>query len=193
VSAVVTPPTAQPTSGPTTATTTARSAEEPRATGRVVDTAQYGLAGALVAIGGYVAYDASTLGTGRAASFLPPTTFAYLVAGALVLLGAALAVATRRGDVPEAEEGEDVDLSGGSDLRTIVLLVLVLSVNVLFIETLGWAITGAILFTGAAWVLGSRHWVRDLAIGVALSLGTFYGFYLGLGVPLPAGILDGIL
>ena len=49
------------------------------------------------------------------------------------------------------------------------------------------------LFAGAAWVLGSRHWVRDLAIGVALSVGTFYGFYVGLGIPLPAGILDGVL
>ena len=33
----------------------------------------------------------------------------------------------------------------------------------------------------------------DVAIGVALSLATFYGFYVGLGIPIPAGILDGIL
>ena len=35
--------------------------------------------------------------------------------------------------------------------------------------------------------------MRDIAIGVALSLATFYGFYVGLGIPIPAGILDGVL
>ena len=113
--------------------------------------------------------------------------------GVLLVLAVALAVATARGDVAPAEEGEDVDLTDGTDTRTLLLLVAVLAVNVFLIETLGWAITGAILFTGASWVLGSRHWVRDIALGVALSVGTFYAFYVGLGVPLPAGILNGVL
>ena len=30
-------------------------------------------------------------------------------------------------------------------------------------------------------------------IGVVLAVGSFYAFYSGLGIPLPAGILDGIL
>ncbi len=42
-------------------------------------------------------------------------------------------------------------------------------------------------------MLGSRTPVRDIAIGVALSVGTWYGFYVGLGIPIPAGILDGVL
>jgi putative tricarboxylic transport membrane protein len=42
-------------------------------------------------------------------------------------------------------------------------------------------------------VLGSRHFIRDLVIAAALGLGTFYGFAIGLGVGLPAGILQGIL
>ncbi len=41
--------------------------------------------------------------------------------------------------------------------------------------------------------LGSRHYVRDALIAVALSVLTFYGFYLGLGIYLPAGILEGVL
>ena len=54
-------------------------------------------------------------------------------------------------------------------------------------------ISGALLFYGAAIALGSRHFVRDLAISVVLALATFYGFAIGLGVGLPAGILQGIL
>ena len=148
----------------TTTPTTPAGPAVPDERATVVDKAQYGLAAFLV-----------------------------LVGGALLLLGVLLAVATARGDRPEAEEGEDVDLSQGTDLRTIGLLTGVLVLNLLLIDWLGWAITGALLFAGATYVLGSRTWVRNLAIGAALSVGSWYGFYVGLGLPIPAGILDGVL
>ncbi|MFB9313425.1 tripartite tricarboxylate transporter TctB family protein [Nocardioides plantarum] len=160
---------------------------------RIVDRAQYGLAAFLVAVGGYVVYDATTIPAGFADQPVQPYAFPYVVGAALLVLGVLLAVATARGDRPEAEDGEDVDLSAGSDWRTVALLVVVFAANVLLIGWLGWAITGALLFAGAAGVLGSRTHVKDLAIGAALSVGTWYGFYVGLGIPIPAGILDGIL
>lgn len=159
----------------------------------VTDAAQHGMAALLAVAGAYIVYNGTQLRSSASKDFLPPSTFAYVVGAALLVLSVLLAVATARGDVPEAQDGEDVDLGGGSDMRTLVLLAAVLCVNVFLIELLGWPVTGAVLFTGAAWVLGSRHWVRDVAIGVALSFGTFYAFYLGLGVPLPAGILNGVL
>jgi len=42
-------------------------------------------------------------------------------------------------------------------------------------------------------VLGSRRYLLNILIGAVLSVGSFYAFYSGLGIPLPAGILDGIL
>jgi hypothetical protein len=54
-------------------------------------------------------------------------------------------------------------------------------------------ISGSLLFWGSALVLGSRRYITSLAIAVALSLTTFYAFAIGLGVSLPAGILQGIL
>ncbi|HEY9266329.1 MAG TPA: tripartite tricarboxylate transporter TctB family protein, partial [Mycobacterium sp.] len=48
-------------------------------------------------------------------------------------------------------------------------------------------------FAGCATVLGSRHYVRNIVIGAVLAVVSFYAFYSGLGIPLPAGILDGIL
>ncbi|MFD0758928.1 hypothetical protein [Arthrobacter ulcerisalmonis] len=41
--------------------------------------------------------------------------------------------------------------------------------------------------------MGSRHYLRDGLIALALSVLTFYGFYLGLGILLPAGLLEGVL
>jgi putative tricarboxylic transport membrane protein len=175
--------------------TTTTSTPTPSSPGRAraVDTAQYGLAAFLVIVGGYVVYDATGLEKGFADQPVQPYAFPYVIGTVIVLLGIALAVATARGDRPQEEEGEDVDLSEKGDARTVALLVAVFALNVLLIGWLGWAITGALLFAGSAWVLGSRTWVRDLAIGAALSLATFYGFYVGLNIPIPAGILDGVL
>src|ERR1044072_7117170 len=40
---------------------------------------------------------------------------------------------------------------------------------------------------------GGNHYVRNFVVGLILALASFYAFYSGLGIPLPAGILDGIL
>jgi putative tricarboxylic transport membrane protein len=157
------------------------------------DKAQYGLAALLAVIGGYTVYDASTLRPGFADQPVEPNAFPYVIGAVLLVLAAVLAVATARGDLPEAEAGEDVDLDVRSDWRTVGLLVAVFALNIALIDWLGWAITGALLFAGTAWVLGNRRIVLNLLIGAALSVGTWYGFYVGLGVPIPAGILDGVL
>jgi len=160
---------------------------------RRTDNAQYGFAALLAVVGGYVLYDASTLHPGFADQPVQPNAFPYVIGTALLVLAALLAVATARGDLPHAEEGEDVDLNVRSDWRTVGLLIGVFTLNLALIDWLGWAITGALLFAGAAWVLGNRRIVLNLLIGVGLSVGTWYGFYVGLGVPIPAGILDGVL
>lgn len=177
-----------PTPTASTPTTPGEGAARPR-----VDKAQYGVAAGLVVAGGYVLYDASTLGPAFSDQPVQPHALPYLVGGMLVVLGLALAVATRRGDVPAAEEGEDVDLTQPSDWATVAKLAAVFVVNIALVGWLGWAITGALLFAGAAYVLGARRPWLNLAIGAVLSVGTWYGFYVGLGVPIPAGILDGVL
>jgi len=159
----------------------------------LVDKAQYGLAAFLVLVGGYVLVDAAGLEPGFSDQPVQPYAVPYVVGGALVLLGALLAFATARGDLPESDEGEDIDLTQGTDVRTVGLLAAVLIVNIALINFLGWAITGALLFIGATRALGSRTLIRDIGVGVALSVGSWYAFYVGLGVPIPAGILDGVL
>ena len=98
-----------------------------------------------------------------------------------------------RGGVGEAEGGEDVEPGSRADWRTVTLLILVFGVSAVLINPLGWVITGSLLFWGCAFALGNQHHIRGLAIGIALALITFYGFAIGLGVSLPAGILKGIL
>ncbi|WP_104106054.1 tripartite tricarboxylate transporter TctB family protein [Nocardioides sp. 616] len=157
-----------------------------------VDRGQYVFAAVLAAVGVYTLVDARGLNVGYADP-VGPRAFPYIIGGAMVLLAVLLAVATSRGDVAEGEAGEDVDLTTPPDWLTVGKLAGVMTLNMLLVNLLGWAITGALLFVGCAWALGSRTLLRDVLVGVVLSVGSWYAFYVGLGVPIPPGILDGIL
>lgn len=170
-------------------------AREPRTTETArpePDRAQLGLAAALLVAGAYTVVDATTLEVGFADP-VGPRLFPYVVGGVLVGLSVLLAVATLRGDRPEAEAGEDVDLTQPADWLTVAKLIGVLLFTIATIGLLGWAVSGALLFAGAAWSLGSGTVLRDLLVGTVLSVVSWYGFYVGLGIPLSPGILDGIL
>jgi putative tricarboxylic transport membrane protein len=117
-----------------------------------------------------------------------------VVVGALLVVTAVLLVRdVLRGGRGEPEGGEDVDLSHGSDWRAMLLLSAAFLANIALIERVGWPISGAVLFFGCAYALGSRRFVRDPLIALALSIGTWYLFAVGLGIGLPVGILKGIL
>jgi putative tricarboxylic transport membrane protein len=160
----------------------------------VRDRAQYGVCAALALLGVVVIVDATRIGAATSSNDpVGPKALPFVIGAALILVAALYALDVARGGVGEAEAGEDVELGAPSDWRTVGLLAAAFLVNALLIETLGWVISGALLFAMSAYALGNRHHVRGLAIGVALSLLTFYAFAIGLGVNLPAGILQGIL
>ena len=122
-----------------------------------------------------------------------PGAVPVVVGGLLVVVGVVLAVDVRRGGRGEPEGGEDIELGGGTDWRTVLLLAAAFLANAFLIEPLGWPLSGALLFWGCAFALGSRHYVRDAAIALVLGVGSWYLFVLGLGISLPVGILRGIL
>ncbi|TDV40017.1 tripartite tricarboxylate transporter TctB family protein [Actinophytocola oryzae] len=113
-----------------------------------------------------------------------------VVVGVLLLVTAALLVRdVLRGGRGEAEAGEDVDLTAPSDWRTVLLLSAAFLANAALIGVVGFPISGAVLFWGAAYALGSRNFVRDPLIAAAMSIVTFVLFDSLLGVPLPGGPL----
>lgn len=156
--------------------------------------AELGVALLLGAAGVIVFLDASRLAiTYSQADPVGPKTLPYLVSGLLVICAVLLAINVLRGGRGEAEGGEDVDLTHPADWKTVLPLAGAFVANILLIDWAGWVISGTVLFWGCAWALGSRHYVRDALIAIGLSVLTFYGFYLGLGIHLPAGLLEGIL
>jgi putative tricarboxylic transport membrane protein len=155
---------------------------------------EYGVALFLGALGVIVIVQALLLPESRIARGpVGPAVVPVVVGSMLVIVAAFLALDIRRGGRGEPEGGEDVELTGGSDWRTVAILVAAFLFNALTIETLGWPVSGAVLFWGSAFALGSRHYVRDALIAVVLSVGSWYLFVLGLNIALPVGILRGIL
>lgn len=173
-------------------TTTEQPQKNPVA--KTVDKAQYIVCVVLIAVGAFLIYDALSLEAGFAkVDPVGPRLFPIAIGAILVVLAVALAVAIPRGSVGEADAGEDVDPNTPGDWRTVGLLVGLFVAVILLVNPLGWAIAGTLLFAGAATILGSRHYIRNVVIGAVLAVASFYAFYSGLGIPLPAGILDGIL
>jgi len=160
----------------------------------VRDRKQYGVCAFLAIVAVLVIVDASRIHHVASSNDPIGPKPVPIVLGALLLVVAALyALDVTRGGEGEAEAGEDIDLTHPIDWRTVLLLIAAFAVNAALIDPLGWVISGSLLFWGSAFALGSRHHVRNLLIAVALSLVTFYTFAIGLGVNLPAGVLQGIL
>jgi putative tricarboxylic transport membrane protein len=166
----------------------------PPADERSVDYAQYVVVAVLALVGGFLVYSAVTLPAGFAkVDPLGPKFFPMLLGIAALVLAAILAIAIPRGSKGEADAGEDIDPDAPSDWRTVGLLVALFVAMILLVNPLGWVVMSTLFFGAAATILGSKHYVRNFVIGLVLALASFYAFYSGLGIPLPAGILDGIL
>ena len=155
---------------------------------------ELGVAALLLVLGALVLWDTSQISSGIAQTGpVGPKAVPTLIAGMLIVCGVVLAIDVLRGGHAEAEGGEDVDLSHPSDWRTLLLLVAAFLANVVLMEPVGWWLSGAVLFWGSAYALGSRRYVRDAVLAFGMSFLTYYVFAAGLGIFLPAGVLQGIL
>ncbi|NGY65563.1 tripartite tricarboxylate transporter TctB family protein [Lentzea sp. NEAU-D13] len=151
---------------------------------------EYAFGGLVAAIGVFTLVDATTIAA-RADNAVGPRAFPYAVGALLVATGLAAIIATARGKLGQAEEGEDVDADVRTDWVTVGKLVAVLVAHLVLIDIAGWPVAATVLFFGAAWTLGAVWW-RALPIAVVLALVVQVVFASGLGLSLPAGIFEGV-
>lgn len=122
-----------------------------------------------------------------AGAHVGPRVFPYLVSFILVIAGVSLVVGVLRGHLGAREEGEDIDPNAKTDWWTLGKLVAILIITIFVLEFLGWWMTAALLFGGAAWTLGAKKWWVALLVGLGLGIGTQLLFGEGLGLFLPRG------
>ncbi len=123
-----------------------------------------------------------------------PRVIPYIVGAGLVIVGAWLACEALTGRTATGSaDSEDADPSLPTDWRCIGLLALALIVYLFLIEPAGFIVASAVLFAWATIAMGSRRYARDIVIGILLATVLFIVFNRGLGLSLPAGILEGIV
>jgi len=155
--------------------------------------AELGLAALVAALGVFVLVETTTIRAPATTNVIGPRFFPTGVGALLLVLAAWLAVDVLRGGHGEPEAEEDVDLSAPSDWRTLALLAAAFLGHALLVDRIGWVPAAVVLFWGSAFALGSRRYLRDAAVAVTLAVVVYVGFVRGLGVTLPAGILEGVL
>jgi putative tricarboxylic transport membrane protein len=158
---------------------------------RTAGRAELVVAALVAAVGVVVLVDALRIAVPATSNAVGPRFVPVVVGTLLVVVGGWLAVDVLRGGTGEPDAGEDVDLGRPSDWRTLALLTAAFGVHILLIRPAGWPVAGAVLFWGTAAALGSRAWLRDGAVSVALAVLVYLVFARGLGVSLPAGPFGG--
>ncbi|WP_085718817.1 tripartite tricarboxylate transporter TctB family protein [Pseudomonas sp. B28(2017)] len=137
----------------------------------------------LIALGALLAVGANRFPAEMGFVILPAYVYPWIVAGFLGVVGLLLSYQALTGGFRELESGNGA-IPGGKSGAAWVTGGLV-GVAVL-INLIGFVLAAGLLFACSARGFGSRHPLRDLAIGIALTLPIYWLFNAGLGVSLPS-------
>ena len=166
----------------------------PSPSSRRVDIGETLLALGAVVFGVLIIWQTTQIRLTPAYSKVGPRVIPYIVGAGLVLLGAWLAYEALTGRAATGSaHSEDADPTLPTDWRTVGLLALALIAYLFLIEPAGFIIASAVLFAWSSIAMGSRRYARDIVIGILLATALYLLFNRGLGLSLPAGILEGIV
>jgi len=146
----------------------------------------------LLALGVLIAFEMTRLDVPAVSGVVGPRFFPVAVAVLLLVVGVWLAVDVLRGGHGDPEIDEDVDPEAPSDWITIAGITVSFAAHTALVRPAGWPIAGAVLFWGVAASLGASK-LRAAVVAVVLAGLVFVLFDRVLGVPLPAGVLEGVL
>ncbi len=158
----------------------------------------------IAALGAFILYEAQAIHVIPIYAKVGPKDIPILVGAILALLGLALAWqgwrarSAPRLDPPAVMDapGSKLDAPGTGDATDwipVVAIAVGLIQQILLFEFLGFVPTAAILFFCVSFGFGSRRYLRDIIIAIALAVVAYAGFVHALGLHLPAGALGGVL
>ena len=155
----------------------------------------------VVALAALLLQQALQIGSTLGYSPVGPTTIPLVVATVLLVLGVLLAArctlaAAIDADLAERSAEEEVATHWPTVLITLgILAVYALALNgfrlgPLVVPGLGYVVATALFLPATARVLGSRHLLRDVIVGVGVAVVVYLSFTRFLGVRLPPGVLE---
>lgn len=153
---------------------------------------ELGVATAVIVLGLVVLWQTRDIRISPMNAKIGPRVIPYIVGSGLVVVGIWFAVDVLRGNVMAAtgaDDAEDVDVDATTDWRTVAAIAVSLGAYLALLERAGFIAASSLLFFGAAAGMGSRRFVRDAAVAVALSVAVYVLFTRGLSLRLPEGIV----
>lgn len=155
----------------------------------------------LVALAALLLQQALQIGSTLGYSPVGPTTVPLVVAAVLLVLGLVLAARCTLAaaiDADLAARSAEEELAThwptvGMTLGILVLYALALNgfrLGALAVPGLGYVVATGLFLPATARVLGSRHLLRDVIIGIAVAIVVYVSFTRFLGVRLPPGVLS---
>lgn len=153
------------------------------------------LSAAVILFGLLVIWQTTQIRLTPAYSRVGPRVIPYIVGAGLVIIGLWLLYTALSGrwQTSGSADSEDVDPTLPTDWQTVGLLAAALLAYLFLLEPAGFVVASTVLFTGAAYAMGSRRTPRDFISGFVMALVLYIGFTRGLDLQLPAGVLGGIL
>ena len=148
------------------------------------------LAAGIVAFGLFFVVQTAMIDVSPGYARVGPRVFPWVISGGLIALGLWLAFEAWTG---RWVSGETAYPTSAFDLPAFLLIGLGLVLHMVLIGRAGFIIASTVLFVCVARAFGERRYAHTIAIGLCLAVVVFVGFTYGLGLALPAGILDMIL
>jgi putative tricarboxylic transport membrane protein len=157
--------------------------------GRFARYAELLVALAFVALGIVVLIETQDIRVAKAYSKVGPRVIPTIVGWGAIVIGAWYAIDVLRGNTAApSDDAEDADPTLPADWGTLAGLATALVLYALLMKTAGYVVASTIMFWVAAWSMGSRSYLRDALIGLAVSVASYYAFKEGLNIRLPQGI-----
>jgi putative tricarboxylic transport membrane protein len=159
----------------------------------------------IAALGAFILWETGAIKVAPVYAKVGPRDIPILVGAILAFLGLALAwQGWRARPIPRLEPPAVMDAPGSkldapgtggdtTDWLPVGAIAIGLIQQILLFELLGFVPTAAVLFFCVAYGFGSRRYLRDAVIAIALAVVAYVGFVHLLGLRLPAGILGGVL
>jgi putative tricarboxylic transport membrane protein len=149
----------------------------------------------IAALGAFVLVETGQIRVSPVYAKVGPRDIPILVGGIMAALGVALAwQGWREWSVLRTAAAGTTSAAGqGTDWLPLAAIAVGLVQQIVLFKVAGFVPTAAVLFFCVAFGFGSRRYLRDILIAIALALVTYVGFVHALGLRLPAGVLEGIL
>ena len=172
-----------------TATEMTEQAPGPAPHGRWAGRSALIIPGVLFALGVFLIVGISDMEIVDDSELFGPRAFPWMIAVACFVVGALLTISIVRN--PEAMADRDgVSVAAApSNWKATGITIGSLIVFAILLEPVGWIIAGALVFWGVTIGLGSRKYVTNLLIGLALSSIMQLIFAGLLGLSLPPGLM----